>query len=253
MSAHSPASRPRASRRLGAALVAALALLGPALAAPAAHAAAPAATPSIAVDPSNVTAGDPFVATVRGSGVSDLYSYDLQITFDPALIAPGADAPTGPAGGFTSHVTAPGSVTVSHTRLGTSPGLSGETEVVLASIPFRSLAAGSAVVQLSSVRLVSSTGEVVTAAAVSSASVDIAAAPVPEPQPSVASPSPSLSPAPSVSGTSSPTPVPAAKSPGDLAATGLDATPWWIAGALGVALIAGGALFMLRRRQAVQE
>lgn len=249
MSAHSPASRPRVSRRLGAALVAALALFGPVLAAPAAHAAPPAATLSLSVSPMSVTAGDALVATITGSGVSDLYSYDLEITFDPTLFAPGADAPTGPAGGFTSTVTGPGSLTVSHTRLGTSPGLSGASGVILASIPLRSLAAGSAVVELSSVRLVSSTGDVVTAAAVASGTVVIAAAPVPVPQPSTSSPAPS----PEASASASATPAPAAKGPGDLATTGVDATPWWIAGALGVALIAGGALFVLRRREAVQE
>lgn len=251
MSAHSPASRPRVSRRLGAALVATLALFGPVLAAPAAHAAPPAAILSLSVSPTSVTAGDALVATIAGSGVSDLYSYDLEITFDPTLLAPAADAPTGPAGGFTSTVTGPGSLTVSHTRLGTSPGLGGASGVILASIPLRSLAAGSAVVELSSVRLVSSTGDVVTAAAVASGTVVIAAAPVPVPQPSTSSPAPS--PEASASASASATPAPAVKGPGDLATTGVDATPWWIAGALGVALIAGGALFVLRRRQAVQE
>jgi len=246
MSAHSPVSRPRGARRFGAALVAALALFGPVLAAPAALAAPPTATLSLSVSPANVTAGDALVATITGSGVSDLYSYDLEITFDPTLLAPAADAPTGPAGGFTSTVTGPGSLTVSHTRLGTSPGLSGASGVVLASVPLRSLAAGSAAVELSSVRLVSSTGDVVTATAVASETVVVAAAPVPEPQPSTSSPSPA------VSASASVTPAPAAKAPGDLATTGVDATPW-IAGALGVALIAGGALFVLRRRQAVQE
>jgi len=247
MSAHSPASRPRVARRLGAALVAALALFGPVLAAPAAHAAPPAATLSLSVSPASATAGDAFIATITGSGVSDLYSYDLEITFDPTLLAPAADAPTGPAGGFTSTVTGPGSLTVSHTRLGTSPGLSGASGVVLASIPLQSLAAGSAAVELSSVRLVSSTGDVVTATAVASETVVVAAAPVPEPQPSTSSPSPSTS------ASATATPAPAAKGPGGLATTGVDTTPWWIAGALGVALIAGGALFVLRRRQAVQE
>ncbi|OZD56614.1 hypothetical protein CH252_04875 [Rhodococcus sp. 06-1477-1B] len=247
MSAHRTAPHPRSARRLGAALVAALAFLGPVIAAPAAHAAPPAATLTLEVSPASVTAGDALVATITGAGVSDLYSYDLELTFDPALLAPAAEAPTGPAGGFTSAVTGPGTLTVSHTRLGTSPGLSGASGVVLASVPLRSIAAGSALVQLSSVRLVSSTGDVVTANAVASGTVVIAAAPVPAPQPSASSPSPTVSASPS------PTPVPAAQAPGGLATTGIDATPWWIAGALGVALVAGGSLFVLRRRQAVGE
>jgi len=248
MSAHSPAPRPRVARRLGAALVAALALFGPLIAAPAAHAAPPSATLSLTLSPTSATAGDPFVATITAAAVNDLYSYDLEVTFDPALVEPAADAPTGPAGGFTSTVTGPGTVTVSHTRLGTSPGLSGASDVVLASLPLRSLAAGAAVIELSSVRLVSSTGEVVTASDVASATVVIAATPVPVPQPSESS-----SPSPSSAASSSATPAPAGQGPGDLATTGVDATPWWIAGALGIALIAAGALFVIRRRQAVQE
>lgn len=246
MTSYSPAPRPRSVRRLGAALVAALALFGPLAAATAAHAAPPAAILSLEIDPTNVTAGDPFTVTITGSAVSDLYSYDLELTFDPALVEPATEAPTGPAGGFTSTVTGPGTLTVSHTRLGTSPGLSGE--VVLASVPLRSLAAGSAVVELSSVRLVSSTGDVVTANAVASGTVVIAAVPVPEPQPSASS-----SPTPSVSASATATPAPAAQGPGDLATTGIDATPWFISGALGVALLAGGTLLVLRRRQAVRE
>lgn len=248
MTAHSPASHPRSARRLGAALVAALALFGPLAAAPAAHAAPPTATLSLEIDPAEVTAGDPFVVTVTGAAVSDLYSYDLELTYDPALVEPATDAPTGPAGGFTSTVTGPGTLTVSHTRLGTSPGLSGTSDVVLASIPLRSLAAGSALVQLSSVRLVSSTGEVVTANDVASGTVVIAAVPVPEPQPSDPS-----SPSPSVSASATAAPAPAAQGPNDLATTGVDATPWFVSGALGVALLAGGTLLVLRRRQAVRE
>lgn len=248
MSSHSPVPRPRASRRLGVVLVAALALFGPLAAAPAAHAAPPAATLSLALSPTSVTAGESFVATITGAAVSDLYSYDLELTYDPAFVEPGADAPTGPAGGFTSSVTGPGTLTVSHTRLGSSPGLSGASDVVLASVPLRSFAAGSALVQLSSVRLVSSTGAVVTATAVASGTVVIAAVPAPVPQPSVSQPS-----SPSASASATATPAPAAQGPGDLATTGIDAAPWLISGALGVALVAGGALIVLRRRQAVRE
>ncbi|WP_150955582.1 cohesin domain-containing protein [Microbacterium testaceum] len=248
MTAHHPAPRLRGARRLGSALVAALALLGAIATAPAAHAAPPAATLSLEITPASVTAGDSLVATVTGSAVTDLYSYDLELIFDPALVEPAADEPTGPTGGFTSTVTGPGTLTVSHTRLGTSPGLSGASGVMLASIPLRSLAAGSTRVELSSVRLVSSTGEVVTASAVASGTVVIAALPVPVPQPSVSS-----SPSPSVSASATATPIPAAQAPGGLATTGVDATPWLISGALGVALLAGGALIVLRRRQAVQK
>jgi hypothetical protein len=253
MSAHRTPPRPRPARRLGAALVAALALLGPLLIAPAAHAAPPTATLSLSLDETDVTAGDSLVATITAAGVTDLYSYDLELAFDPELVAPADEAPTGPDGGFTPSATGPGTLTVTHTRLGTSPGLAGTSGVVLASIPLRTLAPGSAVVALSSVRLVSSTGDVVTAEGVASGIVDIAAQPGPVPQPTV-SPSPSPSPSPSTSSSASATPLPAANAPGDLATTGVDAAPWLISGALGVvALVAGAVLVVLRRRQAVQE
>ncbi len=249
MSAHRTPPRPRPARRLGAALVAALALLGPLLVAPAAHAAPPAATLSLSLDETDVTEGDSLVATVTASGVSDLYSYDLELAFDPELVAPADEAPTGPDGGFTSSATGSGTLTVTHTRLGTSPGLAGTSGVVLAVIPLRTLAAGSAVVELSSVRLVSSTGDVVTAEGVASQTVAIAAQPGPVPQPTVSS-----SPSPSTSSSASATPLPAANAPGDLATTGVDAAAWLISGALGVAaLVAGAVLVVLRRRQAVQE
>jgi len=250
MSTHITAPRPKAARLLGAALGATLALFGALAAAPAAYAAPPAATLTLQVAPSTATEGDTVTVTVVGSNVSDLYAYDLQLSFDPALIAPGAAAPTGPSGGFTSSSIGTGTLTVSSTRLGTSPGLSGTSGVVLASIPLRTLAAGSPRIDLSSVRLVSSPGDVVTAASVASSTVTVAAAPAPAPQPSE-----SASTAPAVSTTPPPstTALPAATGPSDLATTGFDATPWLISGAVGIALIAGGALFVLRRRQAVGE
>ncbi|MCM3502117.1 cohesin domain-containing protein [Microbacterium sp. P26] len=253
MSAHISASPPRATRRLGVALTAALALLGPVVAAaPAAHAAPPTAALALSLSSADVTTGDTFVATITGSGVSDLYSYDLEIAFDPALFVPTGDEPTGPSGGFTSAVTDADTVTVSHTRLGTSPGLESTGDVTLASVPFRAVAAGSTAVGVTSVRLVSSGGDVTTAVTVASAPLVIAAAPTPSPTPSptaTASPSPSASASPSTT----PSAAPAANGPGGLAATGIDTAAWLISGALGVSLIAAGALFVLRRRQGVSE
>lgn len=257
MSAHISASPPRATRRLGVALTAALALLGPvAAAAPAAHAAPPTAALALSLSSADVTAGDTFVATIIGSGVSDLYSYDLEIAFDPALFVPTGDEPTGPAGGFTSAVTDADTVTVSHTRLGTSPGLESTGDLTLASVPFRAVAAGSSAVGVTSVRLVSSGGDVTTAVTVASVPLVIAAAPTPSPTPSPsASASATTSPSPSASASPSTTSsaAPAASGPGGLAVTGIDTAAWLISGALGVSLVAAGALFVLRRRQGVRE
>lgn len=246
MSAHTPASPPRAARRLGAALVAALALFGPLAVAPAAHAAAPAATFALELTPASATEGDTIVATVTGAGISDLFAYDLVFAVTDGVLEAADDLPTGPEGGFTSAVDGPGTVTVSHTRLGTSPGLSGSG--VLATVPLHAIGSGTARVELTSVRLVSSTGETATQTAVASETVDLAALPTPTP-----TPTPSATPTPSVSASPSASSAPATTGSNDLATTGVDATPLLISGAVAVALIAAGAVFVARRRQGVRE
>lgn len=246
----SPRSR---MRRLGASLVAGLALLGPLAAAPAAHAAEPTAELTVEVQPTAVAEGDTVVVAVRGSGVTDLYAYDLVLSVDDDLLAPTGEAPTGPDGGYTSAVAEPGAVTVSHTRLGTSPGLSGSGPLVLASAPLRALAAGTARIELTAVRLVSSTGEVSTLGAGASVSLPIAAPGTPTPTPT-ATATPSA--APTAAATVTPAPIgSSASTPGssDLAATGVDTGTWLVTGAVGVVLLAAGALFVARRRQGVRE
>ncbi|MFB3978778.1 cohesin domain-containing protein [Microbacterium proteolyticum] len=246
MSAHVPASPPKAARRLRVALIAALALFGPLAAAPAAHAAPPAATFTLEVTPTDATEGDTLIATVIGTGVSDVYAFDLVFAVTEGVLASASETPAGPAGGFTSAVDGPGTITVSHTRLGTSPGLSGE--VVLATVPLRATGSGAARVELTSVRLVSSTSETVTQTAVASETVDIVALPTPTP-----TPTPSATPTASATASPSASSAPAASGPDDLAITGADVTPLLISGAVGVALIAAGAVFVARRRQGVRE
>lgn len=243
MSARIPTSPLRATRRVSAAIAATLALFAPLAAATAAHAAAPAATFTLELSSSAVTEADTVLATVSGADVSDLYAYDLVFTVTEGVLEPAA-APIGPDGGFTSALDGPGTITVSHTRLGTSPGLSGA--VVLATVPLRAIGSGTARVELTSVRLVSSTGETAEQTDVASESVEIEALPAPEP-----SASPTASASPSLSASASAAPI--ASSSGDLATTGADATPWLISGAVGVALVAIGAVLVARRRQGVRE
>ncbi|WP_076493545.1 cohesin domain-containing protein [Microbacterium sp. RURRCA19A] len=227
---------------MSAAIAAVLALFAPLAAATAAHASEPAATFTLELSSSGATEGDTVLATVSGTDVSDLYAYDLVFTVTEGALA-SADAPVGPDGGFTSAVEGPGTLTVSHTRLGTSPGLSGT--VVLATVPLRAIGSGTARVELTSVRLVSSTGDTAEQTDVASETVELAALPTPEPS---ASPSDSASPSPSSSSSA----LPIVSSSGDLATTGVDATPWLISGAVGVALVAIGAVLVARRRQGVR-
>jgi hypothetical protein len=246
-------------RRFGASLVAVLALFGPLAVASAAHAAPPTAVLTVEVAPATAAVGDTVTVTVRGSGVTDLYAYDLVLSTDDLLLEPTGDAATGPEGGYTSAVAAPGEVTISHTRLGTSPGLSSTGQIVLASLPVRVLAAGTARIELSTARLVSSTGEVTTSAAGASTSLSITAFPTPTPTPTstttpIPTPTPTATPMPTASASPSPTGS-AAASPGGsgLAATGVDAAAWLTSGAVGVVLLAAGALLVARRRQGVRE
>ena len=216
--------------------------------APAAFAAAPVASISIDVSPDEATEGDTLEVTVTSTGTTDLYAYDLIFAYDPAVLEFDEESAVGPDGGFTTGALGDGLIAVTHTRLGTSPGLSGTVE--LASFSFRAIDGGDTVVALASAELVSSTDESVTQTDVDSASVSLVALPDPSPSPT-STPTESATPTPSAS--ASATAVPVASNGQPLAATGADATPWLITGAGAVVLIAAGALLVIRRRQAVSE
>lgn len=249
MSAHTPGERMRRLGRRAAATVLALAAAaaGPLMIAAPAAAAPPAASLTLAVTPT-ATEGQPVTVTVSASDVTDLYAYDLTLEFDPALLSVDAATAVGPDGGFTSATATAGTVTLSHTRLGSSPGLAGPGPITLGTLTFTALDGGTAEIALASARLVSSTTEVTSVTAVATATTVLTALPDPEPG-GGGTPSPSPSPsAGAVSGGAA-----ASGDADDLATTGADATPWIIAGAVGVALVAAGAVVVLRRRQAVQS
>lgn len=254
MSALSSVPRSRRPQRRGAAaVVAALALFGPLAAAPAAIAAGPTPSITVTVDAA-ATEGDTVTATVTATGLTDVYAYDLTFALADDLAEVDAASVTGPDGGFTSAVVDAPGAWVSHTRLGTSPGLTttDTTPLTLAVVPITTLGAGTADIDLVSVRLVSSTGEVATLNDVASDAVVIAPAPTPTP---TATPTPTVTPSTTPSASPTATAVPAANdsSSGDLATTGADAAPWLVTGAVAVVLIAAGALFVARRRQAVHQ
>lgn len=218
--------------------------------APAAFAAAPAASISIDVSPDEATEGDTLEVTVTSTGTTDLYAYDLIFTYDPAVLEFDEDSTVGPDGGFTTGALGDGLIAVTHTRLGTSPGLTGAVE--LASFSFRAIDGGDTEIALASAELVSSTDETATETDIDSASVSLVALPDPTPSPT-SSPTDSATPTPTPSASASATSVPVGSTGQPLAATGADATPWLVAGAGAVVLIAAGALLVIRRRQAVSE
>jgi len=245
MPALTPRQHPRL-HRLVTALVAAAIVAVPFCAAPAAVAAAPTATLAISATPASVAVGDTVTATITATGVTDLYAYDLDLTFDPALLRIDASGATGPQGGFTTATAGNGTATVTHTRLGTSPGLSG-APLTLAVVTFTALGSGTATVALPTARLVSSTQDVTRLTPAASAVVRIAA-------PSAASPTPAPSVSASATAAAAPaTAAPAAAATPDLAVTGLDAGLWLVAGALGVGVVAIGAVLIARRRQGARS
>ncbi|MCU1476455.1 MAG: hypothetical protein JWQ64_1148 [Subtercola sp.] len=210
----------------------------PAFAAPATESVSLTATPSVSV-------GDTVDIGLKLVGATDIFAYDVTLTFDPAVLSYVDGSATGPTGGFDSVEKSTGSITLVNSRLGTSPALSGD----LASIAtFTAVGSGDASIAASTVSLVDETGATTALSDAATADVVVAAAPTPTPTPSETStPSPTTG---TGDATSTPTAVAAASSSngtGSLALTGLS-----IGGSLllGVAVIVIG-IFAVRRRKSV--
>lgn len=205
-----------------------------------------------------VTAGDPVDVRLDLRGVDDVFAYEATLAFDPALLAFEAVTAT-PAGGFDDAAPAAGAVTVRHTRLGTSPALTGD--VVPTTVRLRALAGGSATVRVATLRLVGADGSTATLTDAASATVVLAPAPTPEPTPEptpdpVPTPDPSAPAAPAPTGAASPTATPAAvAAPGTGPRGGaLSATGAQVGGLLALALgaVAVGVVLVRRRTAAAR-
>ncbi|PJJ73222.1 cohesin domain-containing protein [Diaminobutyricimonas aerilata] len=120
----------------------------PALAAPSASAVTITATPTVDV-------GGTVDVEVGLTGAVDLYAARFTVTFDPTLLSYVDGSTTGPSGGFDSVTTGPGTVTVVHSRLGSSPALAGD---IPWSLDFVAVAPGSGTVGVQSVELVDPQG-----------------------------------------------------------------------------------------------
>lgn len=227
----------RAGARALALVAAASALLGGSVALAPAAAAAPPETGAITITaPASVTAGDTFDVTIAAAAAVDVFAYDLTITYDPALLSYTDATGTFPDGGFDSVSTGTGTVTFTHTRLGSSPGLAGALSLV--TFGFTALSAGPATITVDGATFISSTNETTTLSEPISTITTVAALPTqtPLPSPSITE-SPSETPAPASDGESRP-----------LASTGSDATVWIVAGFAAAALVALGVVLVLRRR-----
>jgi hypothetical protein len=220
----------------------------PALAAPAPI--APGIMSASITAPATATVGDVVDASVALTGTSAVYAYELVVDYDPAVLDYVDGSATAPDGGFDAVDEAEGTLTVTHTRLGTSPELAGDLAVGL---QFAAIGAGDGTLGLASVTLVSSEGLTTTLAAPAAAPLAVTAAAVPPVDPApVPAPDPSTpaggGTAPVPSPTSGATSASSASSP--LAFTGAEVLPGIIAGA--AVLLAGVAAVVvaqLRRRR----
>ncbi|WP_066042040.1 cohesin domain-containing protein [Herbiconiux solani] len=236
---------PTRRRRIRAAALAGGLALGLSFLGAQAAVAAPAPVPvDLDVTPA-VTVGAPVDVTIGLAGTADVFAYQIELDFDPALLAYQADTETGPAGGYLSAVTGDGKVTLLQTRLGTSPALSGD---LAASVKLTTLAAGDATVT-AHVTLVDGSGAGTVIPATPAAAIDIAAAPtVPPTTPPTTSPTATPSPTPSDAPTATATPAAVASSDsGSLALTGFGVGGLIV---FAVAALAVGLVVVLRRRAA---
>ncbi|QCR42814.1 hypothetical protein C1N91_03910 [Curtobacterium sp. SGAir0471] len=221
-------------------------------------AAAPTATTVRIAAPSSATVGEPIDLDVTIPATTDVYAYEITIDTDEDALAVVDGSVTGPDGGFDRVEQDADTITIVHSRLGTSPALSGD---LAASVALTPTAAGDTDLAVSSVVLVGSDGSSTTLTDPVSTTVSIAAVPTPTP---TATPDPTDAPDPAPSTSTTPTPgstatavpagaagAPGRPAGGALAWTGADVAPW---AAASLALLAlGTTLVTLRARRARRE
>lgn len=120
-------------RRKGAAsvLAAAVSVAAALMGTPAATAAPPPAFDRVTITADNsAVVGDSVTVTIAATGLVDAYAYEFTVGYDPSTLAFDPASPVYPPGGFGSAAPRAGAVTFTATRLGTSPGLSGDRMLV---------------------------------------------------------------------------------------------------------------------------
>lgn len=239
------AGRRRFGGRVAALAAATVALVGSSLAlAPAALAAGGSIGTVSVTAPTTADEGDTITVSIPVDASTDLFAYDLVVTYDAALLDFDDASATFPAGGHDSVTENTGTVEFTHTRLGTSPGLAGAQTLV--TFTFTVLGGGTTAIELATATFVDSLGGTIPLAAPVSSSIALTAAPAP-------SPSPTASPSATPTASASPTAVAAAASADPLASTGSNLTVPLIAGSVALALLALGTILVIRRRKEVVE
>ncbi|ROP74398.1 hypothetical protein [Curtobacterium sp. PhB115] len=234
--------------------------------------AAPTATTATIDAPTTATVGAAFDVDLTIAATTDVYAYEITLDADADSVAYVEDSVAGPDGGFDSVEQDGDALTIVHTRLGTSPALSGDLATSISLTPG---AAGTVDLAVTSITLVDASGAATTLTdpAATTVVVEAAATATPTATPTAA---PTATPTPGATATADPDPgtgtddpsTPADADPtsgatavaagggdrptgGELAWTGADVAPW-IAASLAL-LAAGGTLITLRARRARRE
>jgi LPXTG-motif cell wall-anchored protein len=206
---------------------------GPAAAAP--------TVASVVVDaPATEVAGQTFTVSIDLTSVTDVYAYDLALSYDPAVVSYVAGSATAPAGGFDTVNATSGVVELIHTRLGSSPALQGDLTLTA---DFTASGVGTTAFVVSSISLIdpAQAATTQTNAATDATIVTAAATSSPTPSPSAGTGGGSGSGAGSTPAGSSSVTDPS------LASTGQDAVPFVVIG--GILLVLGALAVVLARRR----
>ncbi|MGO1316222.1 MAG: cohesin domain-containing protein [Cellulomonadaceae bacterium] len=177
-------------------------------------------------------------AQVAVTAADDVYGYELVLAYDPDLLALTENGVTVPDGGFDDIATGAGTVTVTHTRLGASPGLSGD--VTLASVPFTALAAGDAPISVTSLTLVGADGVLLAPQDIPATTVVVVGPATPAPTTAPPTTAPPTTDAPEPTGSASAAPAPG----GTLPRTGGTVLPFVL---VALAATAVGGVLVWRR------
>lgn len=125
---------------------------------------------SLSISDKSISAGDDFQVTVSGKKLSDLYAYELNLTYDTSRLVFVKGATEG--GGFAVKPIVNGNkIQIAHTQIGNAAGQNGD--VTLATLTFRAASQGKADIVLDSVKMVNSQIATIEVSSKSKVSVNI--------------------------------------------------------------------------------
>jgi len=108
---------------------------------------------SLSISNANPAVNDSFEVEVKGSGLADLYGYEMNLTYDATRLR-FVRASSGMAGFSIEPIVKGNTIQFAHTQTGRTPGRNGS--VALATLTFKAIAAGTVRIALSNLKLVDS-------------------------------------------------------------------------------------------------